>query len=67
MPLIWYYVNFSAESMMIMPAFGVQLEQHYWRYERSDLDYTWVRRTLSLVVIIFRYFLVKNSHSERSI
>lgn len=30
MLLIQHYIQFSAESLMIMPAFGIQLEQHFW-------------------------------------
>ncbi|KAJ8458712.1 hypothetical protein OPV22_031638 [Ensete ventricosum] len=39
------------ESMVIMPAFGVQLEIHYWRTEMLDLSYCWIRIYLSLDTI----------------
>jgi hypothetical protein len=48
-----------------MPAFGVQLEQHFWRYERSNLDYTWVHQVLSLVVSICRSSKLYDIAKER--
>ncbi|CAL9040744.1 unnamed protein product [Musa banksii] len=35
---LWFFLN-NIESVVIMPAFDVQLETHYWRMEMLDLPY----------------------------